>query len=188
MPDDFPGMSLGFYQLRPKSMGHVRARSPSPFEDPIIQPNYLVHEGDQRVALAGVKLCRQLLAGPALQRHYVREESPGPDAVEDADLLAFAREGGGTAYHLMGTCRMAPRSDPTAVVDEELRVYGVEGLRVVDASIMPTMPSANTCASVFMIAEKASDMILGRAPLEPQLFDAAADNLNPPPRPARLSA
>lgn len=186
--DNFPGMTLGFYKLRPDSTGHVRARSANPFEDPIIQPNYLTHEEDKRVAVAGIKLVRRLLAGPDLQPYYEREESPGASVTEDPDLLDFARNSGSTAYHLMGTCRMAPRTDPNAVVDDELKVHGLEGLRVVDASIMPTMPSANTCASTFMIAEKASDMILGRPPLAAQIFDAAADNLNPPPEPKRLSA
>jgi choline dehydrogenase len=185
--DNFPGMTLGFYQLRPESTGDVWARSANPFEDPIIQPNYLMHEEDKRVAIAGIKLVRRLLAGPDLQPYYEREESPGLAVTEDADLLDFARTSGSTAYHLMGTCRMAPKTDPYAVVDDELKVHGLEGLRVVDASIMPTMPSANTCASTFMIAEKASDMILGRPPLAAQVFDAVVDKVNPPEG-KRLSA
>ena len=186
--DTFPGMTLGFYELRPESTGYVHARSADPFENPIVQPNYLAHEKDRQVAIAGVKLARRLLSAPELRRYYVREESPGTSVTEDADLLAYARESGSTAYHLMGTCRMAPATDPGAVVDDELRVYGLQGLRVVDASIMPTMPSANTCASTFMIAEKASDMILGRQSLEAQIPDAGPDASHPRPAPQRVGA
>ena len=94
------------------------------------------------------------------------EEFPGAEKQSDEELMMAAKARGTTTFHLMGTCRMAPASDPTAVVDDQLRVRGMEALRVVDASIMPTMPSANLNASVLMIAEKASDMIRGRAPLE----------------------
>jgi choline dehydrogenase len=183
--DTFPGMTLGFYQLRPESTGYVHARSADPFEDPLIQPNYLAHPEDQQVAIAGTRLVRRLLSAPELQRYSDSEESPGASVTEDADLLAFARENGSTAYHLMGACRMGPREDPGAVVDDQLRVYGIEGLRVVDASIMPTMPSANTCASTYMIVEKAADMILGNQPLEAQII---ADGVNPAPGSRRLSA
>ncbi len=160
--DKFPGMTLGFYQMRPESVGYVHARSADPFDDPIIQPNYLAAREDQQAAIDGVKMVRRFLAAPAFQPFYQREESPGASLTSDEDLLDFARSSGNTAYHLMGTCRMAPGDDPQAVVDEQLRVIGLEGLRVVDASIMPTMPSANTCAATFMISEKAADMILGR--------------------------
>ena len=160
--DNFPGMTLGFYQCRPESTGYVHARSASPFDPPLVQPSYLAHETDQQVVIAGVKLVRRILAGRPMQRYYEREEAPGPTITNDADLLDFARDSGNTAYHPMGTCRMGPRHASTAVVNDELKVHGLEGLRVVDASIMPAMPSANTCAAVFMIAEKAADMILGR--------------------------
>jgi choline dehydrogenase len=173
--DSFPGMTLGFYQLRPESTGHVRARSPDPFADPIIQPNYLAHKEDRDVAVAGIKLVRRLLAAPELARYFESEVTPGPQVSEDEELLDFARENGSTAYHLMGACRMGPREMAGTVVDDELRVHGIEALRVVDASIMPTMPSANTCASTYMIAEKASDMILGREPLEAVRFAPATD-------------
>jgi choline dehydrogenase len=179
MLDTFPGMTLGSYQLRPESTGYVQARSTDPFEDPIIQPNYLAHHEDQQVAVAGIKLVRRLLNAPELRTYYDTEVSPGSTVVDDADLLAFARENGSTAYHLMGACRMGPRDDAATVVDDELRVIGLENLRVVDASIMPTMPSANTCASTYMIAEKAADMILGREPLEPAIF---SDDVETPDR------
>ena len=164
--DDFPGMTIASWQQRPDSIGYVRARSADPFEAPAIQPNYLAAESDRRVLLAGMKLARRLLGSQALSKYYDREEFPGPDKQSDDDLLTAAKQRGTTTFHLMGSCRMAPDTDPTAVVDDQLRVRGLEGLRVVDASIMPTMPSANLNASVLMIAEKASDMIRGRAPLD----------------------
>ena len=164
--DDFPGMTIASWQQRPDSIGYVRARSADPFEPPVIQPNYLVAESDRRVLLAGMKLARRLLGSQALSKYYDREEFPGPQAQSDDDLLTAAKQRGTTTFHLMGTCRMAPDNDPTSVVDDQLRVRGIEGLRVVDASIMPTMPSANLNASVLMIAEKAADLIRGKPPLE----------------------
>ena len=164
--DDFPGMTIASWQQRPDSIGYVRARSADPFEHPIIQPNYLAAESDRRVLLAGMKLARRLLTSEPLKPFYDREEFPGAAKQSDDELLTAAKQRGTTTFHLMGTCRMAPDNDPTAVVDDQLRVRGIEGLRVVDASIMPTMPSANLNASVLMIAEKAADMIRGRAPLD----------------------
>ncbi len=164
--DDFPGMTIASWQQRPDSIGYVRARSADPFEPPVIQPNYLVAESDRRVLLAGMKLARRLLGSQPLSKYYDREEFPGPQAQSDDDLLTAAKQRGTTTFHLMGTCRMAPDNDPTSVVDDQLRVRGIEGLRVVDASIMPTMPSANLNASVLMIAEKAADLIRGKPPLE----------------------
>jgi choline dehydrogenase len=164
--DDFPGMTIASWQQRPDSIGYVRAKSADPFTAPIIQPNYLAAESDRRVLLAGMKIARKLISSPPLQKYYEREEFPGVQAQSDEDLMTAAKQRGTTTFHLMGTCRMAPESDPTAVVDAELRVRGLEGLRVVDASIMPTMPSANLNASVLMLAEKAADMIRGRSALE----------------------
>jgi choline dehydrogenase len=117
-----------------------------------------------------MKLARRLLGSPALSKYYDREEFPGAEKQSDEDLLTAAKQRGTTTFHLMGSCRMAPDSDPTAVVDDQLRVRGLEGLRVVDASIMPTMPSANLNASVLMIAEKAADLIRGRPALEAVLL------------------
>jgi choline dehydrogenase len=165
--DDFPGMTCGVWQHRPESTGYVRARSSDPFEDPAIQPNYLAHPTDRAVLLAGMKLARRLLRTPELAPYFDHESLPGDGAQTDDELLDFARRYGSTAYHLIGTARMGPASDPTAVVDDQLRVHGIERLRVVDASIMPVMPSANTYASTMMIAEKASDMIRGRPALHP---------------------
>ena len=165
--DDFPGMTAGVWQHRPESVGHVRARSTDPFQDPLIQPNYLADPIDRRVLLGGMKLARRLLQSPALARYFDGDHLPGPAVQSDDELMGYARQYGSTAYHLIGTARMGPATDPTAVVDDQLRVHGMQGLRVVDASIMPSMPSANTYSSTMMIAEKASDMIRGRQALAP---------------------
>lgn len=160
--DAFPGMTLGFYQLRPTSSGHVRACSSNPFDDPIVQPNYLATEEDRRLVVAAIRLTRRFLRTPALLAYHEREVSPSASASSDQELLDYARHNGGTAWHLMGTCRMGPATDPMSVVDAQLRVIGMEGLRVADASIMPTMPSGNTGAPTMMIAEKAADLIRGK--------------------------
>jgi choline dehydrogenase len=163
--DKYPGMTCGVWQHRPYSSGHVRVRSANPFDDPIVQPNYLQDERDQQVLIAGMKLARRLLRSPALARYFVEESLPGDSVTADDELLDFARQYGASCYHVMGTARMGPASDPTTVVDDELRVRGIAGLRVADASVMPGMPSANICAATMMIAEKASDMIRGRQAL-----------------------
>ncbi|MES2102062.1 MAG: GMC family oxidoreductase N-terminal domain-containing protein [Pseudomonadota bacterium] len=160
--DDFPGMTLGFYPLRPKSVGSVRLGSSNPFDAPRIQPNYMTHAADQQVVAAALKLTRRMLHGSALSRYRERDEFPPETTTSDADLIEFARQRGGTAWHLMGTCRMGPASAADSVVDPELRVIGLHGLRIADASIMPGMPSGNTQIPTMMIAEKAADMILGR--------------------------
>ncbi len=157
--DDYPGMTAGAWYHRPESTGHVRAVSRDVFIDPLIQPNYLAHETDRRITLAGMRLVRRMLGTPELAPFVEREVLPGPDVQSDDEMLDFARRNGATTYHLIGTCRMGPATDPSAVVDDRLRVHGMAGLRVVDASIMPSMPSANTYASTLMIAEKGADMI-----------------------------
>jgi choline dehydrogenase len=163
--DDFPGMSCGARQQRPHSAGYVRVRSGDPLELPIVQPNYLTHPADQHVLLAGIKLARRLMATQAMAPFFVVETLPGAQVSSDDELLDFARRRGSTAYHLVGTCKMGPASDPMAVVDAQLRVHGTQNLRVVDASVMPQVPSANTLAATLMVAEKAADMIRGRAAL-----------------------
>lgn len=168
--DDFPGMTIAAWQQRPESSGYVRARSADPFEKPIIQPRYLEHETDQRVLLSAMKIARRLLRTKPLAPYFDHEIYPGEDIQSDDELMQIARERGTTTFHPMGTCRMAPQNDPTAVVDDKLRVYGIEGLRVVDASIMPMMPSANLNAPTMMVAEKASDIIRGKEPLEPVII------------------
>lgn len=167
-----PGMTIAVWQQRPESTGHVRARSADPFAAPLIQPNYLAEAEDRRVLLAGMKLARALLATRPLEPYYDYEAFPGPDVRTDDELLDTAKQRGTTIFHPAGTCRMGPASDPGAVVDDELRVHGMEGLRVIDASIMPMMISANLNASALMIGEKGADLILGRAPPEPVALPA----------------
>lgn len=160
--DDYPGVTAGAWQHRPESHGWVRARSADVFEDPEINPNYLSDPMDVRVHLGGMRLLRRMLGTPELSRFLEAETLPGPQAQSDDELLDFAKRNGSTTYHLIGTARMGPATDPTAVVSDRLLVHGMEGLRVVDASIMPSMPSANTYATTMMIAEKAADFIRGR--------------------------
>ena len=165
--DSYPGMTCGVWQQRPESTGYVRATSTDPAATPKIQPNYLSDPIDQRVMIEGVRLGRRLLRAPALARYYESETSPDPKLERDDEILDYVRQMASTVFHLMGSCRMGPADDPAAVVGPDLKVRGVEGLRIADASIMPTMPSANTNATTYMIAEKASDLILGRAALPP---------------------
>ena len=160
-------MTIASWQQRPDSRGYVRLRSADPFDAPIIQPNYLAVEGDRRVLLAGMKLARRLLKTKPLEPYYDYEEFPGEKVQTDDELLSAAKERGTTTFHPNGTCRMAPKTDPLAVVDDQLRVHGLEGLRVIDASIMPTMLSANL---------NAGD------------HDARRQGLRPDPRPRRAGA
>jgi choline dehydrogenase len=160
--DDYPGVTCGAWQHRPESTGWVRARSTDVFEDPEINPNYLSDPMDVRVHLAGMRLVRRMLNTPELGRYLERETLPGPQVQKDDELLDFAKRNASTTYHLIGTCRMGPATDPSTVVDDRLLVHGMEGLRIVDASVMPSMPSANTYATTLMIAEKAADFIRGR--------------------------
>jgi choline dehydrogenase len=165
--DDYPGMTCGVWQHRPESTGYVRARGPDPFLDPVIQPNYLADPMDQRVLLAGMKLARALLHTAELAPYFADDQLPAPEVRRDDEFMDYARRYGSTAYHLIGTARMGPATDPSAVVDDQLRVHGMQALRVADASIMPSMPSANTYATTMMIAEKAADMIRGLPPMAP---------------------
>lgn len=165
MLDTFPGITAGVWQHRPKSLGYVRIRSADPFENPEIQPNYLQHPDDQRVLIDGIRLARKLLETPELAPYVDGETLPGPAIQSDEQLLDFAHRYGVSSYHLNGTAHMGPASDKMAVVDANLRVHGLDGLRIADSSVIPKMPSANICAATMMIAEKAADMILGRPPL-----------------------
>ena len=169
--DDQPGFTIASWQQRPESKGFVRAKTANPFEAPEIQPNYLQEEGDRTVLLAGMKLARNLMRTEALKPYFDYEQYPGEGVKTDEELLQVAKERGTTTFHVMGTCRMGPETDPLSVVDESLCVRGIEGLRVIDASIMPNMLSANLNAAVMMIAEKGADMILGKEPLEPILMN-----------------
>src|SRR5262249_4627681 len=157
----FPGFIAAVCQLRPESRGHVRIRSADPGEPPAIQPRYLSAPTDRDVIMRGMKLLRRIMGQPAIRRYIAEEHAPGVQCTTDEDLLAFARATGTTVFHPTSSCRMG--RDATAVVDERLRVHGFERLRVVDASIMPTVVSGNTNAATIMIAEKGADMILADA-------------------------
>jgi choline dehydrogenase len=154
----FPGFIASICQLRPESRGFVRIKSADPSKPPAIQPRYLSSPTDRDTVVAGLKLLRRIMGQPAMRRYVAEERAPGPRCTSDADLLAFAREAGTTVFHPTSTCRMG--GDPTAVVDERLRVHGIDRLRVVDGSIMPTLVSGNTNAAIVMIAEKGADIIL----------------------------
>ena len=169
--DDQPGFTIASWQQRPESKGFVKAKTANPFEAPEIQPNYLQEEGDRKVLLAGMKLARNLMRTEALKPYFDYEQYPGEGVKTDGELLQVAKERGTTTFHVMGTCRMGPETDPLSVVDDNLCLRGVDGLRVIDASIMPNMLSANLNAAVMMIAEKGADMILGKEPLEPILMN-----------------
>jgi choline dehydrogenase len=157
----FPGMTIWSCILRPESRGSVHAVSADPGGAPAIWQNQLATEKDRMLAVAGLSLARRMMQQPALERFRDHELSPSAEARSDDELLAFAREYGGTCYHPVGTCRMG--SDALAVVDPALRVNGIANLRIADASIMPTIVSGNTNAPVIMIGEKAADLMLQEA-------------------------
>ena len=154
----FSGFMASVCQLRPDSRGFVRIKSNDPSVPPAIQPRYLSSRTDCDTIVAGFKKLRAVMNEPVMRRYIAEERKPGPDCVSDADILAYARATGTTVYHPTSTCRMG--SDPSAVVDERLRVRGFERLRIIDASIMPTVVSGNTNAATVMIGEKGADMVL----------------------------
>jgi choline dehydrogenase len=154
----FSAFSASVCQLRPESRGSLRIKSPDPAVPPEIRINYLATETDRAAFIDGIKILRKILAAPALKPYAVDEIHPGPKVTSNEDILAFCRKTGSTVYHPTSTCRMG--NDPLAVVDQRLRLRGMDGLRVVDASVMPDLMSGNTNAPTIMIAEKASDMIL----------------------------
>ena len=154
----FSGFSASVCQLRPESRGSLRIGSADPSAPPEIRINYLSTEVDRAANVEGLKILRKILRAPALSSYVVEEVDPGAKVSTDEELLDYCRRRGSTIYHPTSTCRMG--SDALAVVDQRLRLRGIEGLRVVDASIMPDLVSGNTNAAVIMIAEKASDMIL----------------------------
>jgi len=157
----FSGFSASATQCRPESRGTVELRSADPFDAPRIVSNYLTEPHDIKVLVAGLKQLREIYRQPAFREHLHSEEyMPGAAVRSDAELEAFARQRGGTVFHASGSCRMG--GDERSVVDPQLRVRGVEKLRLIDASVMPTMVSANTNAATIMIAEKGADLVLGR--------------------------
>jgi choline dehydrogenase len=152
-----PGITCGVWQSRPHSRGYVKAISNDINAPPLIQPNYLKEQIDQDLMIEGVKRCRALLKTSNINEISLRENLPGKDIKTDKEILDYIRNNGGTVYHAIGSCRMG--IDNNAVVNSELKVNGIQSLRIADASIMPTMPSGNTNAATMMIAEKASDLI-----------------------------
>ncbi|MBT5263210.1 MAG: NAD(P)-binding protein [Rhodospirillaceae bacterium] len=155
--EDDPGMLIAVCPTRPSSRGEVMAISADPLEKAAIRPNYLSDLDDVRVLTSGIEHARRIFASPAYTPYSVEEISPGPTVADEASVEAFARREGNTLYHPVGTCKMG--TDPQAVVDPRLRVHGIEGLRVADASIMPVLTTGNTNAPTIMIAEKAASMI-----------------------------
>lgn len=155
--DDKPGMTVAVCPVRPDSRGTIMARSPDPFERPLISPNYMSDPNDGRVLLAGMKFTREIFAASMIAQHSQGETLPGPNVRTDDELIDYARQTGTTIYHPVGTCRMG--DGPSAVVDSRLRVHGIDGLRVIDASIMPTLTTGNTNAPTIMIGEKGAQMI-----------------------------
>ncbi len=158
--DDFPAVTCGFTQQRPESTGYSRITSADPHELPEVQPNYLVAELDQQVAIKGIRMARRFLQSEQFGQWFEREETPGQQVQTDDEMLSYARSTGNTGYHLVGTCRMGPRHDPGSVVGADLKLHGLQGLRVIDASVMPRVTSSNTCAPTIMIAEKGVEMVL----------------------------
>jgi choline dehydrogenase len=154
----FPGFIVSVCQLRPESRGTVHIKSADPALPPAIQPRYMTAASDRDCMIRGMHLTRRIMEQSAIRRYVAEERLPGPSVTTDEDLLGYARETGTTIFHPTSTCRMG--SDKTAVVDERLRVHGLSGLRVADASIMPTVVSGNTNAACVMIGEKCADMVL----------------------------
>jgi choline dehydrogenase len=159
--DDTPGITGGPWQMRPLSRGYVLARTPDPHDQPAINPRYLAEDTDRRAMLGGLKFLRRLFAAPAMAKYVVAEKLPGPSVQSDDELLDYARANGSTVYHASCSCLMGNHA--MAVVDDELRVHGLEALRVIDASIMPAVSSTNTNAPTIMIAEKGAAIIKGAA-------------------------
>lgn len=158
--EDLPGLSLGVWQMRPESRGSVHIQSTQDEVPPLIDPKYLSHPRDRETVVAGLRIGRALAQQPSLAKYVVEETLPGEQAVNDEALLKYARVNGSTVYHGVGTCQMGPNPKDGSVVDAQLRVYGIKGLRIVDGSIMPSVTSTNTNATVLMIAERAADMLI----------------------------
>ena len=156
--DRQPGMTIGVAQLRPQSAGSIHIQSADPMQQPAIRPNLLSAQIDRDSLIGGMRAARRIVGRPAMQQYVESELSPGADVQSDAEWLDFARSNGQTIYHPIGTCRMG--TDAAAVTDPRLRVQGLQGLRVIDASVMPRMVSGNTQAAVMMIAERGAALVL----------------------------
>jgi choline dehydrogenase-like flavoprotein len=157
----FPALTASVANVHPTSRGFVRLRSPDPADKPVIQPNYLATDDDRRVAADSLRVTRRIVSQPALKPYRPVEFLPGEAFRDDddAELIRAAGDIGTTIFHPVGTAKMGRDSDPMAVVDERLRMFGLEGIRVVDASVMPTITSGNTNSPTIMIAEKGATMI-----------------------------
>jgi choline dehydrogenase len=158
----YPGFTAAVWQCHPVSRGRLAIRSVDPADAPTIEPRYLADALDRKTLVAGIRMLRDIYNQRSFRELFDVEMLPGPSAKSDADLLAFAQRAGGTVFHCVGTCRIGDASDPLAVVDPELRVRGVERLRVIDASVMPQVTSANTNAASLMIGERGARLILRR--------------------------
>ncbi|MCV4076473.1 GMC family oxidoreductase [Pseudomonas monteilii] len=161
--DKHPGFTIGVSQLRPKSQGSIHIQSKNPDVMPAIRPNFLTEDEDCTSLIEGMKIARRIMEQPAMSAFVEEETSPGAQIKSDEDWLEFARDNGQTIYHPIGTCRMG--EDEGAVVDSQLRVHGLSGLRVVDASVIPSMISGNIQGAVMAVAERGADLILGSAPV-----------------------
>jgi choline dehydrogenase len=157
--DAYPGMSCGVWQHRPESRGTVFIRCADAHQPPTIDPRYLSHDQDRRALVEGLRLARRLLRTRALAPYFETESLPGDLLQRDDELLDYIGQVGASSYHLNGTARMGAASDGRSVVDARLRVHGLPGLRIADASVFPTIPSANICAATMMVAEKAAELI-----------------------------
>lgn len=160
--DMFPGFTMSIGILNPRSVGCLHVRSPDPHEQAAMDPRYLSDENDLRMYVRGIRIARGVASQPALSRLIVRETRPGPGVEDEEAVVDYIRSSVSTSWHMVGTCRMG--SDGLAVVDPQLRVHGLAGLRVVDASIFPTIPSSNTNIPTIAAAEKAADMIAAAEP------------------------
>ncbi|MDC0457010.1 GMC oxidoreductase [Alphaproteobacteria bacterium] len=156
--DPFPGFSIGVFPLYPKSKGTTHLRSPDFRDNPIINANYLSSPEDRNLTLKGLRLVRKIAQQSSIASLIVKEIRPGQQIKDDEGLLNFVRNNGQTSWHSISTCRMGKSKND--VVDYNLKVYGIENLRVVDSSIMPNMPTSNTNAPSIVIAEKGADLIL----------------------------
>ena len=171
------GVTLNSAYLHPRSRGTVRLASADPTAAPLLDPNYWSDPHDRKMSIEGLKIAREIMQQPALKPYVLAERLPGPDVKTDEELFAYGCANAKTDHHPVGTCKMG--TDEMAVVDLDLRVHGLEGLRVCDSSIMPRVPSSNTNAPTIMVGEKGADIIRGLDPLPPQMFRA---NLGEGPR------
>ena len=174
-PPDQHGFQCHVCPVRPETRGRLSLRSTDPTAAPVLQPDYLAAAGDLRLMRQSVKLTREVFAQPAMAPYCGPELAPGPAVRSDQEIDAYLRQSSVTCYHPAGTCKMG--RDETAVVDAELKVHGLEGLRVVDASVMPELVSGNTNAAIMMIAERTAERILGRVPAPPE--DVEIDGYQP---------